>query len=138
MNYQELVRIAPYQPWAADDKAAADQENQLILANRQVQLDRVEGIKVGDSVIDGDKTLRAAHDWGDSVQLTDGTYGASFYLSDGYVTFSGGLNPGIDKSRFIATNETRKGPVWFFSQNCVMAHNGFHTEAMFRVWRLIA
>ena len=84
---------------------------------------------------DGAKTLRVAHDWGDSVQLTDGRFGASFYLGeDGFVDFSGGLDPAIQKLSFVATDERRDAPVWFFSQNCVMAHNGYHATAKFRVW----
>ncbi len=137
MNYQELARMAPYQPWAATYKAEIDAENRAILAHRQRLLDERLSIGVGDFVIAGDKTYRVAHHWGDSLQLTDGRYGASFFLGDGYLDFSGGLNPGIDISRFAATEERRHGSIWFFSQNSAEAHNGYRAEAVFRVWRLI-
>ena len=138
MNYQELSQAAQSQQWAADAKAKVDAANVVILAKRQAFLDAREGIGVGDFVIDGENMHRVAHDWGDSVQLTDGRYGSSFHLGDGYVSFSGGLNPGIDRARFLPTDERRAGAVWFFSENWARAHNGYHTEATFRVWKLRA
>ncbi len=138
MNYQEFAGIAPYQSWAAAYKAKLDFDNGILLAARQKHLDARTEIGVGDLVIDGKKTLRVAHDRGDSVQLTDGRFDASFYLGDdGFVDFSGGLDPAIPKIRFASTGERRDAPVWFFSQNCAMAHNGYHTMAKFRVWSLI-
>lgn len=139
MNYQDIAGMAPYQPWAAKYKADLDAQNILILAERQKGLDARTGIGVGDFVLDGDKVLRVAHHWGDGVQLTDGRYGASFYLStDGHVSFSGGLAPPIPLERFEASEERRKGSCWFFSQNNAMGHNGWPTEAEFRVFRLTA
>lgn len=137
MNYREIAGKAPHEPWAAAYKAKLDAENEVILAARQAQLDARHEIGVGDVVMDGDKTLRVAHDWGDSVQLTDGVYGESFFLGDGYLSFSGGLNPSIPKERFAATDEKRGASVWFFSQNMSMAHNGYHATAQFRVWKLV-
>jgi hypothetical protein len=136
VNYNELTQTALSQTWAADLKAKIDLENKAILADRQKYLDSRQGIGVGDFVFCGEKSLRVAHDWGDCVQLTDGIYGASFYLGNGCLSYSGGLNPGIDKDKFKPTNEFRIGPVWFFSQNFAMAHNGYHTNATFRVWIL--
>jgi hypothetical protein len=136
MNYQDISGLAPYEQWAADKKAELDIENVAILAARQTQLDARTVIDVGDFVIDGEKILRVAHDWGDSVQLSDGRFGASFYLGDGYLDFSGGLDPSIEKNRFSLTDERREGAVWFFSQNRTGAHNGYHTNATFRVWAL--
>lgn len=136
MEYQELSRLADSQAWAAKYKATIDVRNIAILADRQAKLDAREGIRVGDFVKDGDRVLRVAHHWGDSVQLTDGVYGGSFCLGDGYVEFSGGLAPKIPVDRFTATDERRDGPVWFFSDDFVTARNGYHTKATFRVWVL--
>jgi len=138
MNYSELSQMARSQAWAADYKAAADAVNVVILRHRQAWLDAREGIGVGDFVIDGDKTLRVAHDWGDAVQLTDGIYGASFYLGREHFSFSGGLNPSIDIAKFALTEERRAGSVWFFSEDNVGAHNGYHTQAIFKVWKLVS
>jgi hypothetical protein len=138
MNYQEISQWAISQPWAAAYKAKIDAANVAILANRQSALDKREGIDVGDFVIDGDKVLRVAHHWGDSLQLTDGRFGESFYLGNGYAEFSGGLNSPIDIAKFEPTTERREGRVWFFSEDHVRAHNGYHTTATFRVWTLRA
>lgn len=137
MNYQELEGLAHFQESAATYKQKVDAENREILAARQLFLDKRNEITVGDYVMDGEKLLRVAHDWGDSLQLTDGKFGASFYLGDGYVEFSGGLNPSILRSRFVPTTDKRMGSVWFFSQNRVEAHNGYYTKASFRVWKLV-
>ena len=138
MNYRELAGMALCHEWAAKMKTGIDEKNAVILAERQRAFDRKEGIRVGDFVTMPDgSTQRVAHHWGDSVQLTDGRFGSSFYFGDGgYCDFSGGLNPGIDITRFILTDERRAGSVWFFSENYVTAHNGYHCEAMFRVWSM--
>lgn len=140
MNYQDLSAYAYNQNadhWAVKYKTEVDAKNALILAERQQFLDARKDIDVGDLVWDGQKTLRVAHDWGDSVQLTDGRFGGSFYLGDGYVNFSGGLDPSIPKTNFLATKLTEEAPVWFFSENWCRAHNGWHTQARFRVWLLV-
>jgi hypothetical protein len=138
MNYQEISQLAISQEWAAKYKAKIDADNVAILATRQSYLDNRQSIGVGDFVTDDEKSYRVAHHWGDSLQLTDGRYGASFYLGDGYVEFSGGLNPCIDIARFEPTEERHEGAVWLFSENHTRAHNGYHTTATFRVWKLKA
>lgn len=136
MNYREIVGMAPYQEWAAKYKTVLDERNVSILAQRQARLDTRTGIGIGDFVMDGKKALRVAHHWGDSIQLTSGEFGGSFYLGDTHVEFSGGLDSAIPIERFKSTDERRGGPVWFFSQNSARAHNGYETTAVFRVWRL--
>lgn len=142
MNYQELKSMAYHDEWVRPMLAKADAADAIILAERQRGLDQREGIDVGDFILDGDKVLRVTHNWGDSVQTTCRRYSvsedASFYLGeDGYVSFSGGLDPAIPKTRFELTDERRDGSCWFFSQNMSMAHNGHHVTAKWKVWRLI-
>lgn len=136
MNYRELSQYASVQNWAAQLKETIDARNKEILAARQAYLDHRTGPGVGDFIVDGDKVLRVAHHWGDSLQPTDGRFGASFYLGDGYVDFSGGLDPAIPLERFVPTDETRMGRCWLFSDNSAEAHNGYYTQARFRVWKL--
>jgi len=138
MEYQEISRLAEFYEWAAKYKADMDTENVAILATRQAYLDNRRAIGVGDFVIDGEKSYRVAHNWGDSLQLTDGRFGESFYIGNEYVEFSGGLNLPIDIAKFEPTDERREGRVWFFAQDYVRAHNGYHTTATFRVWKLAA
>jgi hypothetical protein len=136
VDYQELSRHAECADWAKAEKSKVDVVNMAILAKRQAGLDSRTGIDVGDIVL-SDDVLRVTHDWGDSVQLTYKGHLGSFYLGgDGFVDFSGSLDSAIDKFRFADTGEKRDAPVWFFSGNNARAHNGFHTSAMFRVWRL--
>jgi hypothetical protein len=137
MNYQELTQCSLNDGWATKLKERADATNAELLAKRQSALDARTTIAVGDFVRDGENWLRVAHHWGDSLQLTDGRFGASFHIGkDGYCSFSGGLNPGIPIGRFKPTGERRAGSCWFFSEENVMAHNGFYTSANFRVWDL--
>jgi hypothetical protein len=135
--YRELAGLAHFHEWAAKMKAEIDKKNLAILEQKQKLLDDRTEIGVGDFVIDGDKLLRVAQVWDDDIQLTDGRYGASFYLSNGSVSMSGGLDPAIDKTRFLPTDDKRDGSCWFFSENYVRGHNGYETTAKFRVWRLV-
>jgi hypothetical protein len=136
MNYQEIRQMAEYEPWVAKYKAKIDAENALILTQRQESLDKHTEIIVGDFVLMDGKALRVSHVWDDSVQTTDGRYGASFYLGNGYVSFSGGLDPAIPLDKFHLTGDKREGDCWFFSQDHARAHNGVHVKALFKVWQV--
>jgi hypothetical protein len=137
MNYAELQQYSHNNGWATKRLEQANTTNTELLAKYQKHIDARSFIAVGDFVRDGDKLLRVAHHWGDSLQLTDGRFGASFYLGrDGNCSFSGGLNPGISIDRFQPTGERREGSCWFFSEERVEAHNGYHTSANFHVWDL--
>lgn len=60
----------------------------------------------------------------------------SFHLSDnGFISYSGGLDSGI-KLKDITYNpeETKKGYIWFFSENRWEAHNSVNYEIDFRVY----
>jgi hypothetical protein len=139
MDYQEISRLALYggQQWAQKLKGEHDAANAIILQDRQARLDAREGVRVGDFILSGDKVLRVAHDWGDEVQPTFGNPGGSFYFSaGGGCSFSGSLDSSIPKTSLVLTEERRAGSVWFFSRDRAMAHNGYYTEAFFRVWRV--
>lgn len=110
-----------------------DERDAFILAGRQVELDGRQGPRVGDWIEFADGMVaRISHDWGDSVQYS---YGGSFYLGDGYASYSGGLEPGIPVDSLTPTDEVRPGPVWFFHHDQARAHNGVNTAANFRVYR---
>jgi hypothetical protein len=67
----------------------------------------------------------------DSVQTSDG---GSFYLGDGYVSFSGGLHPGIPRASLHPTGEQRQGGVWFFHHDHWRAGNGVGAIVDFDVY----
>jgi len=117
-----------------------DARDTEILAHRMAQLNEREGPRVGDWVIlqgDGDfneRLRRFTHDWGDTIQTNDPGDSGSFYLGDGYCSYSGALAPGIDKKSLTNSGQTRLGRVWFFRHNIHEAHNRVNTAAEFRVF----
>lgn len=68
----------------------------------------------------------------ESVQVSEG---GSFYLGDGYVSFSGSLEPSLPYSSLVDTGDMHDGAVWFFHHDYHQAHNGVSAVAKFRVWR---
>jgi len=117
-----------------------DEKDKAILAERiKVWESRTDGPRVGDYVITSKGLLRLTHDWGDMIQTTvkGYSYDVSFHLSrDGYMSFSGSLDPGVPKDRLILTDEVREGTCWFFSYDYAEAHNGVRVTVPCRVYRL--
>jgi len=113
-----------------------DPEDNEILKKRLTALNENPGPRVGDFVFmkGEDKPRRFTYDWGEGIQTTDYGAGGSFYLGDGYVSFSGGLSPSIDKKALLNSGQTRLGRVWFFHHNYACADNGVETEIPFRVF----
>lgn len=90
--------------------------------------------QVGDYVIFPDgREERISHDWGEPGVQT--SVSGSFYLGDGYASFSGALNPLIPTERLVDTGETKPGSFWFFSGDYARADNGVDVEAPCRVYR---
>jgi len=113
-----------------------DDRDATIKARRLAAWNTRNGPRVGDFVIMPDLTYqRFSHDWGDSIQTSEG---GSFYLGEGYASFSGGLNPSVPKSRLVLTDEIREGSFWFFHHDFMRAHNGVYFTAPCRVYRLEA
>jgi hypothetical protein len=67
----------------------------------------------------------------DAVQTSDG---GSWYLGNGYTSFSGGLFPPVKRSTLTDTGERKRGRVWFFHHDYRTAHNGVDTDMDFRVF----
>lgn len=109
---------------------ARDEE---ILATRRAALDAIEGPRVGDYVVFADgESRRFAYDWDESGIQT--CKGGSFYLGNGYVSMSGGLEPPIPHDTLRRTEETRDGAVWFFHDDWHKAHNAVNVLIPFRVY----
>lgn len=114
-----------------------DQRDRLLLAQRRDALERNEGPRVGDYVDFADGVQRRiSHIWGEGwdrpgAQTSDG---GSFYLGDGYVSFSGGLHPLVPFTTLTLTEERRAGAVWFFHHDYATAHNGIGAVIPFRVY----
>ena len=86
-----------------------DELDRVILAMRLAQRDAVATPRLGDFVRFSDRLERISHDWGDTVQTSEG---GSFYLAEGgHASFSGGLNPSVPKERLRKTEEILKRPL---------------------------
>lgn len=118
-----------------------DQRDEEIRTRRAASL-LANPINVGDFVtfLDG-TTRRVSYVWpGDddkpgSIQTSDE---GSFYLGDGYVSFSGSLRQGVPFATLADTGDTHDGSVWFFHHDYHQAHNGVDATVKFRVWREVA
>jgi hypothetical protein len=115
-----------------------DDRDAEILAQRIQQWQKVDGPRVGDFVHMPDGSLRRfTHDWGDDIQTTCGSFpgDVSFYFGGDYMSFSGSLDPAIEKAKLTDTGETRDGKAWFFHHDWAKAHNGVSVMVPCRVYR---
>ena len=92
--------------------ATAPTDNDEILAARIALREQgfETGPQVGDFIVMPDGTeRRVAHDWGKDIGLqpTSGGPDRSFYLGDGYASFSGSLDPIISHADLVDTGRTR-------------------------------
>ena len=113
--------------------AALDARDSEILAERVTAYNTHAQPRVGDFVRFADGTLRRiSHDWfGESLQTSDG---GSFYLGNGYLSFSGSLYRGISPETLTLTDETREGGAWFFHHDQHQAHSGVDVRVSLRVY----
>jgi len=125
---------------AADFKKkmeTSEDVNESILEKRMEMYNEKSGPRVGDWLVKKvkgeDKYYRFSHNYGDSLQISDG---GSFYLGEGYISFSGSLEPSIPLEKMEDTGEKKLGQVWFFKNDIKQAENGITLETEFRVYRL--
>jgi hypothetical protein len=116
-----------------------DERDEEIRARRSVSLTK-NPINVGDFIrFACGTTRRVSYIWTDEhgkilpagIQTSAG---GSYYLADGYVSFSGALYAGVPFESLVDTGDLHDGDVWFFHHDFATAHNGVHTTAKFRVW----
>ena len=115
--------------------------NDEMLARRSRQREDADRPSVGDFVLFPDPSVpkgvreeRIAHDWGEDIGVQTAP-GGSFYLGDGYASFSGVLNPTVPTAALTPTGEVRDGRFWFFSGDYARADNGIDVESPCRVYR---
>lgn len=124
----------------ADHGIVPSLRDAAILADRVVKRDVFQGPRIGDFVLFADGSEgRFTHDWGDTIQTTvrggKFGYGSHYMTKSGGISYSGALDPGIDKRRLVATEETRPGAVWFFHDDWAHAHSAVYAEIPCRVYR---
>lgn len=113
------------------------ERQQQILAERMKKYDEIHGVRVGDWIeTPNGRMTRATYDWGEEIQDGGGEYG-QFYLGDGYISYSGGLDPGVRKDELVNTGKVKNGKVWFFKDDIWTAGNGIEFIVPFRVFKLV-
>ena len=118
-----------------------DDRDHDILTARVYQWDKREGARVGDYIEFADGvTHRFSHDWGkeEGMGIQTSPIGGSFYFGDGYLSYSGGLEPCIQHDQLVDTGEQRLGSVWFFHRDYRRAHNGINAVIPCRVFKTSA
>jgi len=119
-----------------------DQRDRDILRKRVKLLNKRKGPRVGDYLrLPDGKITRITYIWSNSdgspysIQAGGGNYG--YYLGDGYVSYSGGLDPGFKMSKYtIKRSGTKPGHVWFFHNDWREADNSVNAVVRFRVFSL--
>jgi hypothetical protein len=108
--------------------------NQEILNERLKLFNKREGLRLGDFLkLSNGTYLRFCNVLDDTLQTTKA---GSFYFGDGYVEFSGGICPPIDKKLLKQIDEKREGEVWFFDQGIVGPHRAVYFNIELRVFVL--
>ena len=118
-----------------------DEQDQVILDERIVEWNKVEGPRAGDYVIMPDGEYRRfTYDWRDNLQTTVSRvkdhYQASFYFFGSGMSFSGSLDRAIFKDMLELTPEVKDGAAWFFHHGESGAHRGVHFNVPCRVYRV--
>lgn len=109
--------------------------NEEILQNRTETYNNRPGARVGDFLkLPTGKFTRFTYSWDDHIQT--GGMGGSYYLGNGYLSYSGGLDPGVKKSDIVETDEKKDGLVWIFDKDEHRAHNAVHFKIEQRVFAL--
>ena len=117
----------------ADLSITPDDKDERILQERVEAWDKRPAPRVGDYIMFSDGVMhRFSHDW-DEWGLQTSKDG-SFYFGDGYMSFSGGLNPPILREKVLNSGETKKGQAWFFHHDWAHAHSAVFVMVDCRVF----
>lgn len=123
------------------DRPTFDQQDAEILAQRQESILARKGPIQGDFIRFQDGSLkRIAHVWrdeNDNPEYIQPTYydgDGSFYLGNGYMSYSGSLDTGIPWTMFAPTTETIPGHVWFFHHDYPRCQGGVQAKVNCHVW----
>ncbi len=108
--------------------------NEQILNERIKAYNKLKWARIGDYLYYKGEYVRFTHDWGDSLQTSEGE--GSFYLGKGYVSYSGSLNTGLSKELIQYAGKRKLGRVWFFDSDVWGAGRGVNFEIPFRVFKV--
>lgn len=117
--------------------AVLDARDAALLQHRVKLRDQVPGPRVGDWIEwPGGERGRLTYRWGDSIQTTcRGGGPGSFYLGNGFCTYSGSLDPAV-KLEQLEEAGSAPGPAWFFHHDFPEAGAGIEVEIPCRIFLL--
>ncbi len=94
-----------------------------------------EGPRVGDFIeMEDERLLRFSHDWDDAgLQVSEG--GSFYFDHEGFLSFSGGLEPIIPLAHIQETSRSLLGQCWFFHHDIKMRDGGVYTSVPCRMYR---
>lgn len=119
------------------NRTTLDETDTAICDRRLTEWNAIEGPRVGDWVLMPDATLRRfTHDWGDGLQTTIDRMPGSFYFGNGYMSYSGGLDPIIPRAKIRPVDDVRFGACWFFHHDRQRAGNGVNLSVPCRVFKV--
>lgn len=98
----------------------------------------IRGIRIGDYIqMSPTKFTRVTHIHPDGqIQTGGGSGSGGYYLGDGHMSYSGGLDSGFYITDLIETDKQKLGGVWFFHNDFATAGGGVDFNMMFRVFKL--
>lgn len=126
-----FTRRTSSDPWHS--RSVIDERDQEIFADRAAAWLDDARPKCGDWIDFADGvSRRISHSWGEMGVQT--SKGGSWYLGEGYTSFSGSLYPTVPLETLARTTELRPGSCWIFHHNLSGAGRGVDGEIPFRVW----
>ena len=122
--------------------AIIDERDEATRARREALITLNERPQSGDWVYFADGVeRRISHVWdwpadsgGPALYSIQTSDSGSWYLGDGYASFSGALHPGIPGETFTYTGARRQGSVWVFHHDIHVAGGAVECMVYFRVW----
>jgi len=127
-----------------DSRPTFDGRDAEIRMDRIILLDAVTKPRQGDYVVFANGiTRRISHVWDwsgcegvepdEDISVQTST-GGSWYLGEGYCSFSGSLYRGVPGKSLTLTSEKRPGSAWFFHHDFAGAGCGVDVTLDFRVY----
>ena len=116
--------------------------NEDIVKQATKNFNKRKGPRVGDfirvNVVDkrAHDLVRITHDWGDAIQTAHSESGSYHLTQNGFLSYSGSLDPAIPKSDLVSTNQKIKRNIWFFDRNIAGASRGINTNILCRLFTL--
>lgn len=94
-----------------------------------------EGPRVGDFIeMEDERLLRFSHDWDDAgLQVSEG--GRFYFDHEGFLAFSGSLEPIVPLAHIQETTKMLLGHCWFFHHDIRVRDGGVDTIVPCRMYR---